>query len=118
MQIKNFPVHMYNLSIQCDFKSETGLPLIIKLKIPYLFPDFSLTFYSFPYPLIDQKIIFILLFNSANCITSNLGLLLKDRKFFPLSVAPNEGGDGLSFKKGGGGDGLRLSHEKVHLFPS
>ena len=33
----------------------TGLPLIIHLKIPGLFPDFSLTFYSFPYPLTDTK---------------------------------------------------------------
>ena len=49
-----------------------------------------------------------------NCITSNLVVTLKGKnllpkggKFFPLRVAPNEGGDGL-----------RLSHEKVHLFPS
>ena len=31
----------------------------------------------------------------------------KRSKFFPLRAAPNEEGDGL-----------RLSHEKVHLFPS
>ena len=39
------------------FVQKTGyrLPLIIHFKIPCLFPDFSLTFYSFPYPLIDPK---------------------------------------------------------------
>ena len=89
------------------------------------YPDFSLTFsqifrlfpdiFSFPYPLTDKKeIIFILYFNGANCITSSLGVTLKGKnllsegsKFFPLWVAPNEEGDEL-----------RLSHEKVHHFPS
>ena len=79
-----------------------------------LFPDFSLTFRSFPYPLteIKKKIIFILYFNGANCITSNWGLLLKERicslreQIFSFKSSPNEEGDGL-----------RLSHEKVHLFP-
>ena len=54
----------------------TGLPFIIHLKIPQLFPDFSLTFYSFPYPL---KII---LFFSLMVLTVSLqitGLLLKER---------------------------------------
>ena len=37
------------------------------------------------------------------------GLLLKERgsKFFPLRVAPNAEGDGL-----------RLSHENLHIVPS
>ena len=79
------------------------------------FPDFSLTLYSFPYPLTDQKIIFILYFNDANCITSNLGgtpILLKEfaplgSKFFPIRTAHNEEGNGL-----------RLPLEKVHPFTS
>ena len=53
------------------------------------FPDFSLTFYSFPYPLTDKKIIFILYFDGVNCINSNLGVTLK-RKNFPLKVTLNE----------------------------
>ena len=59
------------------------------------------------------KSVFILYFNGANSITSNLGVTLKGKnlppgsKFFPLRVAPNEEGDGF-----------RLSHEKVHPFPS
>ena len=50
------------------------------------FPDFSLifsrTFYSFPYPLTDQKkIFFIPYFNGVkvNCITSSLGVTLKGK---------------------------------------
>ena len=43
------------------------------------FPDFSLTFYSFPYPLTDKKIIFILYFNGVSRITSNLGVTLKEK---------------------------------------
>ena len=61
----------------------TGLPLIIHLKIPSLFPDFSLTFYSFPYPLKNKKNIFILYFNGANCITSNLGATLERKNLLP-----------------------------------
>ena len=71
------------------------------------FPDFSLTFYSFPYPFTDQKTFFILYFNGANCITSTLGVTLKRKNLLPkgansflLRVAPNEEGD-----------------EKVHCFP-
>ena len=41
-------------------------------------------------------------FNGANCITSNLGVTLKGK-----NLVPNEEGDGT-----------RLSHEKVHPFPS
>ena len=49
------------------------------------------------------KIICILQFNGgANCITSILGVTIKGKKiassgckFFPLRVAPNEGGDGF-----------------------
>ena len=75
-------------------------------------PDFSLTLYSFQYLLKDKKILF---FSSLMVLTVSLliqGLLLKERisqgsKFFPIRVAPN-----------GEGDGLRLSHEKVHLYPS
>ena len=63
------------------------------------FPDFSLTFHSFPYPLTDQKIIFILYFNN--------GADLLGSKIFPLRVLPNEEGDGL-----------RLPPEKVHPLPS
>ena len=87
--------------------TKAGLPLIIHLKIPWLFPDFSLTFYSFPYRLTNKKIIFILYFEGAVSLQI-WGLLLKEKgsKFFPLRVAPNEEGDGLS-----------LSHEKVHPFP-
>ena len=32
----------------------SGLPLVIHFKIPGLFPDFSLTFYSFPYSLLKN----------------------------------------------------------------
>ena len=60
-----------------------GLPLIIHLKILLLFPDFSLIFYSFPYPLTDKKIVLILYFNGANCITSDLGLLSQERIYSP-----------------------------------
>ena len=49
------------------------------------FPWFSLIFYSFPYPLTDQKIIFILHFNGANCITSN-GVILKGRNLLPMGA--------------------------------
>ena len=77
--------------------SFSGLPLIIHFKIPWLFPDFSLTFYSFPYPLTDPKtnIIFMLYFNGVKCITSNLRVTLKKRissarePILPLRVAPN-----------------------------
>ena len=41
------------------------------------FPDFSLTFYSFPYPMTDHKISFILYHNDSNCIPSKLGVTLK-----------------------------------------
>ena len=59
---------------------EAGLPLIIHLKVPRLFPDLSQTFYSFPYPVSDQKFFFINLYlNGANCITSNLGFTLKGK---------------------------------------
>ena len=78
------------------------------------FPDFSLTFYSFPYPMSDPEIFFFILYlNGANCITSNLGLLLKERICSPweqtlsLRVAPNEEGDGL-----------RLFQEREHPFLS
>ena len=66
------------------------------------FSDFSLTFCSFPSPLIDQKKnVFILYFDGANCITSNTGVTLKGKNLLPK-----------------GAYGLILSHEKVHLFPS
>ena len=54
------------------------LSLIIHFKIPRLFPDFPLTFHSFPYPLTDKKIIFILYFNGAN-----LGVILKGKNLLP-----------------------------------
>ena len=81
----------------------------------YHSPHNSLTFsliFSFPYPLTNKKeIIFILYFNGAKCITSNLGVTLKGKNllpiFFPLRVAPNEEGDGL-----------RLSDEKFNPFLS
>ena len=48
------------------------------------FPEFSLTFYSFPIPLTDQnEIIFACYHNDANCITSKLGVTLKGKKFAP-----------------------------------
>ena len=43
------------------------------------------TFYSFSYPLTDQKIIFILYFSCANFITSNLGVTLKGKYLLPKS---------------------------------
>ena len=86
----------------CNWKFlHTGLPLIIHLKIPWLFPAFFLTFYSFPYPLTDKKSFFSLYFEGANFFTSNLGDALNGRnlfapqgsKFFPLRAAPIEVGD-------------------------
>ena len=85
------------------------------LSVTSKFPDFSLTFYSFPYPLTDKKKSF--LFFTLIVLTASLqnwGVLFKERicfaphgsKFFPLRLAPNEEGDGH-----------RLSHEKVHSFP-
>ena len=62
------------------------------------FPDFPLTFYSFPYPLTVKKIIFILY---LVVLTVPQG-----GKFFSLRVAPNAEVDGL-----------RLSHENVILSP-
>ena len=48
------------------------------------FPDFSLTFYSFSYPLTDkEKIILILYSNGVNCITSNLGVTLQRQNLLP-----------------------------------
>ena len=66
-------------------KNLTGLPLAIHLKIPWLFSDFSLTFYIFPYPLSDKKktIIFIIYLNGTNCITSNLGVTLLGKNLLP-----------------------------------
>ena len=88
--------------------AKAGLPIYHPL-----FPDFYLIFYSFPYSVTNKKIIFILYFECAKCITLNLGVTLTGKNFspqgsklFPLRVAPNEKGDGL-----------RLSHEKVHLSP-
>ena len=63
-----------------DYYSD--LPLIIHFKFPRLFPDFLVTFYSFPYPMTDQKNIFILYFNGVNGITSNLGATLKGKNLF------------------------------------
>ena len=49
-----------------------------------LFPDFFPDIFSFPYPLTDKKeIIFILYFNGANCITSNLRVTLKGKNLLP-----------------------------------
>ena len=59
------------------------LPLIIHFKVPGLCPDFSLTFYIFPYPLTDKKNIFIFYFNGVYCITSNLGVTLKGKNLLP-----------------------------------
>ena len=89
-----------------------GLPLIIHLKIPWLFPDFSLTFYSFPYPLTVKK---SFLFFTLMVLTVSLQIwgyserkefAPSGSKFFPLRVAPNEEGDGL-----------RLSMRKYILSP-
>ena len=60
------------------------------------------------YAICHLKIIFILSFNGANCITSNLEVTLKGKNLLPkgansLRVAPNEEPIGL-----------RLPHEKVH----
>ena len=102
----------------CVCKALTGLPLIILLKIPWLFPDFSLTFYSFPYPLTDKKIIFIPCFNSANCITSNLGVTLKGKNLLP------KGANSFLYEWPPMRKEIAfivweaLSHEKVHPFPS
>ena len=43
------------------------------------FPDISLTFYSWQM----KKNHFILYFNGANCITSNLGVTLKGKNLLP-----------------------------------
>ena len=53
----------------------SGLPLIIHLKVPRLFPDI----FSFPYRLTEKKSFFIIYFDDANCITSNLGVILKGK---------------------------------------
>ena len=51
-----------------------------------ILPDFSLTFYSFPYPLKDEKNIFIVYFNGANYITSNLGVTLKGKNLLRIGM--------------------------------
>ena len=59
------------------------------LSLTSKFPDSSLTFYSFPYFLSGQKIIFILYLNGANYITSNLGVTFKGKNLLPsFRVAP------------------------------
>ena len=60
-----------------DMVTLPGLQLI-HLKIPRLFPDIL----QFSIPLTDQKEIFILYF-SANCITSNLGVTIKRKNLLP-----------------------------------
>ena len=57
----------------------SGLPLIIHLKIPWLFPDFSLTFYSFPYPRKNQKSFLFFTLMVLTVSPQNWGLLLKER---------------------------------------
>ena len=96
---------LYLMKSICTLSRESGLPLIIHLEIPWLFPDFFPDFLQFSITSDRSKNIFIFHFNGAQIITSNLGATLGS-KFFPLRVAPNEEGDGL-----------RLSHEKVHPFP-
>ena len=76
------------------------------------FPDFSL-FFPWNFAVFHtlwqiKKNIFILLFNSAIAVSLKIWeLLLKERILSFKSSPPN-----------GEGDGLRLSHEKLHLFPS
>ena len=53
----------------------TYYPLQNSLTFPWFFPDIL----QFSIPSDSWKIIFILYFNGANCISSNLGLLLKER---------------------------------------
>ena len=117
--VKRWPTNLAAPSSSPAQGKNPGLPLIIHFKIPWLFPDFSLTFYSFPYPLTDKKKLF--LFFTLRVLTASLqnwALLLKERicflefapqgsKFFALRVPPNETGDGLG-----------LSHETVLFFPS
>ena len=56
----------------------SGLPLIIYFPIPWLFPNFSLTFYSFPYPLTDpKKKDFILYFNQGGHTLWKTGKMVK-----------------------------------------
>ena len=69
---------LYRLGLSQNYPQGCHLSSISK------FPDFSLTFYSFPYPLTDKKkIIFILYFHGGNCITSNLGVTLKRKNLLP-----------------------------------
>ena len=49
----------------------------------FKFPDFSLTFNCFPYPLTDTKIIFIVYFNGVNSTSSNLRVTLKGKSLHP-----------------------------------
>ena len=76
--LTTYMIYIYDCSL-----SVPGLLLIIHFEIPRLLPDFFLTFYSFPYPLTAQKIIFILYFNGVICITSNLGVALKGKNLLP-----------------------------------
>ena len=63
----------------------SGLPLIIHLKIPRLFPDFSLIFYSFPYPLTDKKKSF--LFSTLMVlIVSLFGVTLTGKNLLPMGT--------------------------------
>ena len=66
-----------------------GCHLSSTSKLPDFSLIFSLIFYSFPYPLTDKKIVFILNFNGANCITINLGLLSQERICSPLPMGAN-----------------------------
>ena len=90
-----------------------GCHLSFTSKFPDLSPIFP-TFYSFPYPLIDKKKSFLFFsFNGANYITSNLGVTLNGKNLLPKERI-------ISFKSGPNEerDEFRLSHEKVHPFPS
>ena len=75
--------NLFNLSFYTDcIEVLSGLPLIIHLKLPWLFPISLIS--SFPYLWqINKKLFFILYFNGANCITSNLGVTLKGKNFLP-----------------------------------
>ena len=119
----------YNMKVCCVFSLEsphwgdsneyTQYTIFnIKMKItwnypiiPWLFPDFSLIFYSFPYPLTDKK---SFLFFTLMVLTVSLQIWAYSyrkefaphgSKFFPLRAAP------LRRKMG-------LDYLKEHPFPS
>ena len=87
---------IYHFCSQPD--RQTGLPLIIHLKIPLLFPD--ILQFSIPSDRSKRNHLYSLLIFFILVLTVSLQIL--GSKFFPLRVATNEEGDRL-----------RLSHKQV-----